>query len=166
MPPRTARPAARQAATRSSRSSTAKLIDVVAGVSRPRSSAGSGTTSIVPAAPAPRITPIGAAPPASQEKAPEGPTAPAATGRRARTATNAAATAPSSSVKHTAWWRALESIGDHFADWVFESWRSYCLGSPSNGQKSGTFEHVFTTPGSVRYHCDFHPDMVGIVNVH
>ena len=40
------------------------------------------------------------------------------------------------------------------------------FGSPSNGQKSGTFEHVFTTPGSVRYHCDFHPHMVGIVNVH
>jgi plastocyanin len=39
------------------------------------------------------------------------------------------------------------------------------FGSPPNGQKSGTFEHVFTEPGTVRYHCDFHPAMVGIVNV-
>jgi plastocyanin len=39
------------------------------------------------------------------------------------------------------------------------------FGSPAEGQKSGTYEHVFETPGTVRYHCDFHPDMVGIVNV-
>jgi len=39
------------------------------------------------------------------------------------------------------------------------------FGSPANGQKSGTFEHVFAEPGTVRYHCDFHPGMVGIVNV-
>jgi plastocyanin len=40
------------------------------------------------------------------------------------------------------------------------------FGSPPAGQKSGTFEHVFPQPGTVRYHCDFHPDMVGTVNVH
>jgi len=39
------------------------------------------------------------------------------------------------------------------------------FGSPANGQKSDTFEHVFAEPGTVRYHCDFHPGMVGIVNV-
>ena len=39
------------------------------------------------------------------------------------------------------------------------------FGSPANGQKTGTFEHVFTEPGTVRYHCDFHPGQVGIVNV-
>jgi plastocyanin len=40
------------------------------------------------------------------------------------------------------------------------------FGSPPAGQKSGTFEHVFPQPGTVNYHCDFHPDMVGTVNVH
>jgi plastocyanin len=39
------------------------------------------------------------------------------------------------------------------------------FGSPPNGQKSGTFEHVFSEPGTVRYHCDFHPNMFGTVTV-
>jgi plastocyanin len=39
------------------------------------------------------------------------------------------------------------------------------FGSPPNGQSGGTFEHVFAEPGTVRYHCDFHPEMFGIINV-
>jgi plastocyanin len=39
------------------------------------------------------------------------------------------------------------------------------FGSPADGQKSGTFEHVFDHPGSVRYHCDFHLGMIGTVDV-
>jgi plastocyanin len=39
------------------------------------------------------------------------------------------------------------------------------FGSPASGQKTGTFEHVFDTPGRVRYHCDFHLAMFGEVNV-
>ena len=39
------------------------------------------------------------------------------------------------------------------------------FGSPANGQKSGTFEHVFSEPGTVRYHCDFHQGQIGTVNV-
>ena len=40
------------------------------------------------------------------------------------------------------------------------------FGSPASGQKSGTFEHVFDRPGTVRYHCDFHLGQIGIVYVH
>jgi plastocyanin len=40
------------------------------------------------------------------------------------------------------------------------------FGSPPNGQKSGTFEHVFDKPGTVKYHCDFHLAQFGTVNVH
>jgi plastocyanin len=39
------------------------------------------------------------------------------------------------------------------------------FGSPPNGQRTGTFEHVFTEPGTVRYHCDFHLGMIGAVDV-
>jgi plastocyanin len=39
------------------------------------------------------------------------------------------------------------------------------FGSPPNGQKTGTFEHVFARAGSVQYHCDFHLGMIGSVNV-
>lgn len=39
------------------------------------------------------------------------------------------------------------------------------FGSPPNGQTKGTFEHVFPKAGSVKYHCDLHPDMIGTVNV-
>ena len=39
------------------------------------------------------------------------------------------------------------------------------FGSPPNGQTRGTFEHVFPKAGSVKYHCDVHPDMIGTVNV-
>jgi plastocyanin len=39
------------------------------------------------------------------------------------------------------------------------------FGSPPNGQTKGTFEHVFPKAGSVKYHCDLHPDMIGAVNV-
>ncbi|MDQ1517526.1 MAG: hypothetical protein QOE80_3356 [Actinomycetota bacterium] len=39
------------------------------------------------------------------------------------------------------------------------------FGSPADGQKSGTFEHVFDHPGSVSYHCDFHLGMIGTVDV-
>lgn len=40
------------------------------------------------------------------------------------------------------------------------------FGSPASGQKSGTFEHVFDKPGTVKYHCDFHLAQIGTVNVH
>jgi plastocyanin len=40
------------------------------------------------------------------------------------------------------------------------------FGSPARGQKTGTFEHVFDKPGTVRYHCDFHLAQIGTVNVH
>jgi plastocyanin len=39
------------------------------------------------------------------------------------------------------------------------------FGSPADGQKSGTFEHVFDKPGRITYHCDFHLAMIGTVNV-
>jgi plastocyanin len=39
------------------------------------------------------------------------------------------------------------------------------FGSPPSGQKTGTFEHLFSAKGTVNYHCDFHPNMFGTVNV-
>ena len=39
------------------------------------------------------------------------------------------------------------------------------FGSPPDGLKTGTFEHVFSKKGTFAYRCEFHPQMHGTVSV-